>query len=85
MFKNRTGDEVQNLKKILKENRNHGQDQGRCLNPNTAKAIGYAIEEQTIQRETNLLTDAIMGNDLKQGCNREKKDLRLQLQIGLKN
>ena len=43
---------------------------------NTAKAIGHAIKRQAIESGVNLLAEAIMGNDLKEGLNGEKIAIR---------
>ena len=41
-----------------------------------AKANGHDFKEQAIESGRNLVADAIIGNDLKEGLNREKIALR---------
>ena len=44
---------------------------GRAVKSNTGRAIGNALKEQVIESGTNLAKDIILGNDLKEGVNRE--------------
>ena len=44
---------------------------GRAVKSNTGKAIGKAIKEQVIERGVNLAADALRGNNLSVGLNRE--------------
>ena len=50
---------------------------------NTAKAIGHEIKEQAIESRRNLVDDAIMGNDLKEGINREKNCFKIRVTDGI--
>ena len=43
---------------------------------NTSRAIGRALQDQAITTGTNLLADAVAGNDLKQGVDREVGNIR---------
>ena len=44
---------------------------GKAVKSNTGKAIGNAIKEQVIESGTNLAVDALRGNNLRDGINRE--------------
>ena len=44
---------------------------GRAVKSNTGRAIGNALKEQAINSGTNLVTDALMGNNIKEGLKRE--------------
>ena len=44
---------------------------GKAVKSNTGKAIGNAIKEQVIINGTNLTVDALRGNNLRDGINRE--------------
>ena len=44
---------------------------GKAVKSNTGKAIGNAIKEQMIENGTNLAVDALRGNNLRDGINRE--------------
>ena len=44
---------------------------GRAVKSNTGRAIGNALKEQAINSGTNLVADALMGNNLKDGLKRE--------------
>ena len=37
------------------------------MKSNTGRAIGNVLKEQSINSGTNLVTDAIMGNNIKEG------------------
>ena len=49
---------------------------GKVLKSNTGKAIGHAIKEQAIETGTNLLTDAIKGNNMQEGLKREQNNIK---------
>ena len=44
---------------------------GKAVKSNTGKAIGNAIKEQVIESGANLAVDALRGNNLRDGINRE--------------
>ena len=44
---------------------------GKAVISNTGKAIGNAIKEQVKESGTNLAVDALRGNNLRDGINRE--------------
>ena len=61
---------IAGLLKIAKSLFNPGlKTAGKALQSNTAKAIGHALKEQAIESGTHLLSDALIGNDLKEGLN----------------
>ena len=49
---------------------------GRAVKSNTGKAIGKAIKEQVIESGVNLAADALRGNNLNEGLNREVKSFK---------
>ena len=49
---------------------------GKAVKSNTGKAIGKAIKEQVIESGTNLAVDALRGNNLRDGINREVNTLK---------
>ena len=49
---------------------------GKAVKSNTGKAIGNAIKEQVIESGTNLAVNALRGNNLRDGINREVNTLK---------
>ena len=49
---------------------------GRAVKTYTGKAIGKAIKEQVIESGVNLAADALRGNNLSEGLNREVKSFK---------
>ena len=65
---------------------------GKVVKSNTGKAIGNAIKEQVIESGANLAVDALRGNNIRDGINREVKAFKQRgakgiehLQKGKKN
>ena len=56
---------------------------GRAVKSNTGKAIGNAIKEQVIESGVNLAADALRGNDLSVGLNREANSFKKRGAEGL--
>ena len=56
---------------------------GRAVKSNTGRAIGNALKEQVIESGTNLAKDIILGNDLKEGVNREVNTFKERVAEGI--
>ena len=55
----------------------------KAVKSNTGRAIGNALKEQAINSGTNLVTDALMGNDLKEGLKREANTFKERAAEGI--
>ena len=57
---------------------------GKVVKSNAGKANGHAIQEQAVESGANLVTDAIMGNNIKEGIKREKNNIKARAAEGVK-
>ena len=53
------------------------------MKSNTGRAIGSALKTQAIDTAKNLATDVLLGNNLKEGLNREAKNIRARAADGI--
>ena len=58
---------------------------GKAAKSNTGKVIGRALKNQAIETATNLATDVLSGNSLKEGVQREVNNLRGRAVLGLQH
>ena len=56
---------------------------GKVVKSNTGKAIGNVLKEQAIESGANLVTDVIMGNNIKEGLKREKNNIKATAAEGI--
>jgi len=56
---------------------------GKAVKSNTGRAIGSALKTQAIDTAKNLATDVLLGNNLKEGLNREAKNIRARAADGI--
>ena len=56
---------------------------GKAMKSNTGRAIGSALKTQAIDTAKNLATDVLPGNNLKEGLNREAKNIRVRAADGI--
>ena len=56
---------------------------GRAVKSNTGRAIGKSLKEQGISSGTNLISDLVAGNNLKQGLDREVGNVRQRAALGI--
>ena len=49
---------------------------GRAVKSNTGKAVGRVLKKQAIETATNLATDILSGNSLKEGVEREVNNIK---------
>ena len=57
---------------------------GKAMKSNTGRAIGKVLKEQAIDTAKNLTTDVLLGNNLKEGLNREVKNICVRAAEGIK-
>jgi len=56
---------------------------GKAVKSNTGRAITSALKTQAIDTAKNLATDALLGNNLKEGLNREATNIRARAADGI--
>ena len=58
---------------------------GKAAKSNTGKAVGRALKNQAIESATNLATDILSGNSLKEGVEREVNNIKGGAVLGLQH
>jgi len=56
---------------------------GKAVKSNTGRAITSALKTQAIDTAKNLATDVLLGNNLKEGLNREVNNIRARAADGI--
>ena len=58
---------------------------GKAAKANTGKAVGRALKNQAIESATNLATDILSGNSLKEDVEREVNNMKGRAVLGLQH
>ena len=58
---------------------------GKAVKSTTGKAVGRALKKQAIETATNLATDILSGNSLKEGVEREVNNIKGRAVLSLKH
>ena len=59
------------------------QQLGNAMKTNTGRQIGQALKSQSIDTAKNIATDVLLGNNLKEGLNREVNNIRARAADGI--
>ena len=58
---------------------------GKAVKSTTGKAVGRALKKQAIETATNLATDILSGNSLKEGVEREVNNIKGRAVLGIQH